>query len=275
MTPSTRLHLTTCRQSRADSLESPSHRGRHARLGVFAIATQRQRRGHLARAARSGTVAICASLAVGAPQAIATQSAYLPVKEAAIRFARTINRDAHEQVRKGAAAVTVVKRCCATRVLRVHYRTKPGGTIEQGSYVLSLRTKQGVLQRVVISQTITEIGGRLETGRWERQWESKFAIARTTGARSHRWKFSDFYGDTSHTAGGPNEPAHGEGLAQECARYRQLPGPLYAEVLVQLRNARRGVPTAPGRLPSAACGPGRVAWYVIPRHQATPAEGGA
>lgn len=201
----------------------------------------------------ASTSASCLSLVLGVPQAVATPAARRSTEQTARTLARIISRDAHKLIGRHTWSVTVTRRFCAVRVLRVYFRGKPIGDVEQGSYLLSLRTRRGVLQSVAISQTATEVGEVPEAGRWERRWQSRFVIERTSGVRSHRWKFSDFYADISQTAGGPSEPAHGAGGARECSQYRQLSGRLYAEVLLQLRNAKRGVPYSPSRVPLALC----------------------
>jgi hypothetical protein len=165
------------------------------------------------------------------PDRVATQ-------RVAARLAAIIRRDAHQQAKRSRGSVTVVKRCCGVRVLRVHYRVKPTGTIHVGAYVLRLETKHGVVEGVAVFQYAAEVGVRIGTERWRRSWKYAFTIHHESADRSRGWTFSVSYEDVSELEASSPGPVQGLGSSREC----RLPGPVpiavYRKVLEMLVSAK-------------------------------------
>ena len=197
---------------------------------------------------------ICLWLMLGVAPATASQSACLPTARAAATLAKIIRRDARQRIRRHENSVTVTRRCCGVRVLRVHYKVRATGDIKQASYVVSLRTKHGVLRGVGISESSTEAGYSQERGGWENTEESHFAIDYAPPGPNHGWSFTDSYDANGQTTVGPaGRPTIGLGSGQACHLPRPVPRLLYMEVLLTLGRAQRHVLSAPGRLPLLAC----------------------
>jgi hypothetical protein len=200
--------------------------------------------------------AICGwGLALGVPSVDAARLASVPTARVAATLARIIRRDVRQQIRRhNEAAVTVTKRCCGVRVLRVNYKVRATGDIKQASYVLSLRTKHGVLRGVAISESSTEAGHSQERGGWENSWDRHFAIDHASPGSNHGWSFSYSYGELGQAVGPPGGPRIGLGFFRECHLLRPVPRLLYMEVLLMFDSARHRAPSAGGQAPSSACG---------------------
>jgi hypothetical protein len=199
--------------------------------------------------------AICVSLVFGVSESLAAQ--LLPTPRVATALAKVIRRDARQQIRRHKTSVTVTKRCCGVRILRVRYTVRATGDTKQDSYVLSVLTKDGVLRGVSVSQSATEAGPSQALGSGETRWESRFAIDHAGPNPNRGWSFSYSYGESGQTVGPPNGPSIGLGFSQECRLPRPVPRLLYMEILVTLGRAKRHVVSRLGRLPSAACEPQR------------------
>jgi len=184
----------------------------------------------------------CIWLVACVPPTGAAQPPSLPPARAARTLARIIRRDARQQYRRSAAAVTVTRRCCGVRVLRVHYRAKASGDMTTDDYVLMLQTRRGILQVVAISESSTEAGYKPETGNWTNTWQDEFAIHHEDG-----WSFSAEDSDISSVEHGLGGRPSGEGFARECQLPAPVPRALYTEALLMLQNASRHV-SSPGLL---------------------------
>jgi hypothetical protein len=199
---------------------------RAAALAMLAFAAS------LCAGAVVGTTVI--SLLLGVPAADAVGSASVPTARAATIVARLIRRAAHKQIRRSGTAVSVTRRCCGIRVLRVHYRAKISGAIKRNAYVLRLETQRGILQDVSISEFSSEAGYRPGDGRWTRDWQDEFALHRESPGPKAGWRFRDFYSEVSQVDERLGGPALGVGFARECGLPASVPRALYDEALARL-----------------------------------------
>jgi len=200
----------------------------------------------------AATCAIGASVVLGVPAALAGRPARVPGAHVAGALARIIRRDARQQLARHRGAVTVTKRCCGVRSLRVHYRVQPKGDVRRASYELSLITRHGIILEAGIAVSSSEAGSGPGAGRWEKRWRGAFAIERSSGGPDQGWSVHGSYEEAGDTVGGPAGGARsGLGFAREC----RLPGPvprlLYEKLLLMLARAKRRV-LSPQPLP--ACG---------------------
>ena len=200
-------------------------------------------------------VSVCLSGGAGWSAAWGARSARFPTARVAATLAAIIRRDAHEGVRRPKTAVTVTKRCCGVRLLRIRYRAKSTALTRRGAYMLSLETRHGAVQGVAVSAISTEVGYGVDAGGWEDDWTYDFAIHHGSPGADDRWGVSVSYEDTASVGhafdGGPPT---GEASSQECespAPY--LPGALYDETLLFLGRAKLGLPLLPETRWREAC----------------------
>ena len=196
----------------------------------------------------------CIWLVLAVPPAAAAQSPEIPLSRAARTLAEIIRRDARQEYRRSKVAVTVTKRCCGVRVLRVHYRAKVAGDITTDAYVLKLETRRGILQGVAISESATEAGYKPEIGSWKDDWQQEFAIHHASHGPNRGWSFSDFSAGTSGIKEVVDAQAidRGVGDSQECGLPAPLPRAVYQEALVMLESAKRHIASGLSQ-PSTYC----------------------
>jgi len=200
-------------------------------------------------------LALCVCLIAGlcASPAGARQASPLHIERAARAIARVIRRDARQRARHSVSAVTVTRRCCHVRTLRVHYRVAPSGALRGDSYVLVLSTRRAAIQEVAISESsasayITAGGGRLKS------WSTyEVAIERNAAGRN-RWHFFVFLSESAEERPHAGRPSRGSAFSDECAIPAHfVPRLLYREAMRLLRNARLREPSFPQQDPLAAC----------------------
>jgi hypothetical protein len=189
-------------------------------------------------------------LALSAAGAQVAQADSLDTAKVAAALAAIIRRDAREQLRASRSAVTVTKRCCGVRVLRVHYDVRASRPLATHSaYVLRLETRRAAVQGVAVFEASSEapyIGG----GR-SGESSSLFAFAIH---REHRdWRTVISYEQISQGVEELNGHAGGLGFARACALRSTLPRALYGEVLRTLERARHHRAFAPTGLAPANC----------------------
>jgi hypothetical protein len=197
---------------------------------------------------RLGGMAVACGLCVGSllaiSQARAARSPNLPTARVAALFAAIIRQDARQAGRRSKASVTVVKRCCGVRVLRVHYRAKPTGHVKRGAYVLRLEARRGIVQGVAIFESATEVRKP-----WSTAWHSGFVIHHESHGPSGGWSFGVFYDDISTTVEAMAGPRTGLGSSWECRLPAPVPAALYQDVLGIMASAKRHDPARLRRLP--------------------------
>jgi hypothetical protein len=202
-------------------------------------------------------VAVACSICVGAiALGVSPARAMRPNGRSTARvahaLAKIIRRDARQEGRRSKNTVTVTKRCCGVRVLRVHYQAKVRRRVS-AAYILRLETKRGTIRGVAVSESSTEVGyeAGAKIGENTRQYE--IAIQHAPHGPNGGWSFRVFYADISWTAHGPAGQRMGEGSAFECQHPGLVPTPVYEQALTVAREARRHVPAAPQAVLRSAC----------------------
>jgi hypothetical protein len=204
--------------------------------------------------ARVGRVAVACgawvSLALCSQPALAARSRTVPTAAAATRLARLIRRDAGLESRRFRHAVTVTKRCCGVRVLHVHHRAKAAGS-RNDTYVLTVETRRGVLESVVLSEHSSEERQGPRGTVVKISLDYLFAIVRLR-SRRNAWIVSAVSGAIRSTTGGSG-PQFGSGSSMGCGRPGPMPLALYERALRSLRRAKRHYPAAFADLAGSAC----------------------
>jgi hypothetical protein len=195
--------------------------------------------------------AAAAWLALSAGIAQAARAGSVDAASVAAALARIIQRDAREELRVSRGAVTVARRCCGVRVLRVHYGVKRGPGSSQSSYVLRLEARGGALQGVAIFESSSE--AHYKAGARTGESSSLFAFVIHHPRRS--WSTIVSYEDISRGREGLGGHPGGLGFARACALRSTLPRALYSEVLSALERARRHRAFEPNGLAPSFCFP--------------------
>jgi hypothetical protein len=188
-------------------------------------------------------------LVLSAVGAQAAQADRVDAAKAAASLAAIIRSDAREELRVSRSAVTVTKRCCGVRVLRVHYGVKESVPLKQSSYVLRLETRRGDVQGVAVFESTSE--ARSRAGVRTSESSSLFAFAIHHARRS--WSTVVSYEQLSRGVEGLNGHAGGLGFAKSCGLSSTLPRTLYAEVLRTLERAKHHRAFAPDVLGPSLC----------------------
>jgi hypothetical protein len=197
-----------------------------------------------------GVAAFCAFvwLVPSALPAVAMSSGTVPTRLVAVRLAAIIERDARQAVRSH-AIVTVVRRCCGTRALRIHYRVKPTGSIVAGTYVLRLETSRDAVQGVGVFESANELDPRLGA-HGENGWRFVFVIHHERRGSHGGWAFGASF-EEGESGGGSNGASFGVSSLRECRLPRPVPIALYHEVVGVLMGAPRHELVRPD--PATAC----------------------
>jgi uncharacterized membrane protein YgcG len=181
--------------------------------------------------------------------AFAADSGGVPAAQAAAKLARIIRRDAHQQHGRFPGAVTVTRRCCGVRVLRVHYHAAARQGVSD-VYVLRLVTRAGELEGVALFEHPSE-ARREPTGAVLRA-TSDYAFAIERGGSGGGWHFGASSDEaTSFSAGGGARG--GASSSFECRSFHPLRLALYERALTSLSRAKRHRAGAFRRLARSAC----------------------
>jgi hypothetical protein len=198
------------------------------------------------------SLAPCSAPAFAArPRAFAARSRTVPTGRAAAKLARIIRRDALLQGRRSRRGVTVTKRCCGVRVLRVHYYARLAGDARD-AYVLRVETRAGLLEGVALvehaSEERSEPGGKV----LKRTSDDVFAIKleRSGGGRAPSLIASSVEAASRTGGSGPQSAVSS---FSECRSSAPLPRSLFERVLTSLARAKRHYPAVFADLPRFAC----------------------
>jgi hypothetical protein len=191
----------------------------------------------------------CAWLALSAGVAQAAHVDKVDAATVAASLAAIIRADAREELRASRSAVTVTKRCCGVRVLRVHYAVNGSVPLRQSSYVLRLETRRGEVRGVAVFESTSE--ARYRAGVRTSESSSLFAFAIHHAGRS--WSTVVSYEELSRGLEGLNGHLGGLGFAKACGLRSTLPRALYTEVLRTLERAKHHRAFAPDVLGPSLC----------------------
>jgi hypothetical protein len=182
------------------------------------------------------TSCACAWLGLGALPAVAMTSGTVATARVADRLAAIIRRDAR-QAERSKNDVTVVRRCCGTRALRIHYRVKHSGSIVAGTYVLRLETTRAGVQGVGVFESVSELDRGLGTS-GKSTWGFAFVIHHEPRGPNGGWTYGGSYED-GESGGESNGASFGASSLRACRLPRPVPTVLYREVLGLLTSALR------------------------------------
>jgi hypothetical protein len=206
----------------------------------------------MTRAGRGAVACIVWGCLAPPSPAFAVRARTVPAGAAAAKVARLIRRDARLQIRRFARAVTVTERCCAVRVLRVHYHARAASG-QRDAYVLRLETKSGVLTSVSLSERSSGTSHEAEDKTTRFRLDSEFTIMRARSGGRGAWLFSAETSEISSTTGGPG-PQTGLGFSDGCGSPAgPMPLGLYRRTLTSLGRAKRHIPAAFAGLATSAC----------------------
>ena len=206
---------------------------------------------------RLGGVVVACSLCMWPLLAISqvstARSSTLPTARVAAIVARIIRQDARQSRRRSRASVTVVRRCCGVRVLRVRYRTKPRGYIKRGAYVLRLEASRDVVRGVGIFVSATEVRKTSGIRSGKSAWRYGFVIHHESHGSNGGWSFGEFSEGVSSSVGGRGRPSVGLGFSRECRLYAPIPTAFYQQVSGILARAKRHEAARSQGLPTSVC----------------------
>jgi hypothetical protein len=194
----------------------------------------------------AGTAGAWLMASAGAAQI--ADAASLDTAKVAAALEAIIRRDAREELRESRRAVTVTKRCCGVRVLRVHYGAK-AGPLSQSDYVLRLEVRRGALQGVAVFESSSEV--QYKAGMKSSESSSLFAFA--IHHERHGWSTVVSYEETSHGSEGLGGHPGGLGFARACVLRTTVPRALYESVLRTLERAKHHRAYAPEGLAPSVC----------------------
>jgi hypothetical protein len=200
---------------------------------------------------RLGGVAACSAclwVVLGAFPVVAMRSDTVATARVAARLAAIIRRDAL-QAERSKDVVTVVRRCCGKRVLRIHYRVKLAGDIVAGAYVLRLETARGVVQGIGLFESASELDPRLGS-HGEKNWRLVFVIHHESHTSSGGWSSGGSYQE-GELGGESNGASFGASSIRECRLPGRVPTAVYHELLRVLIEAPRHDLVHPD--PATAC----------------------
>jgi hypothetical protein len=206
----------------------------------------------MARVARVGVACLAGvSLAALSPPTLAARSPTVPAAAAAAKLAGIIRRDARLQFRRFPHAVTVTRRCCSVRVLRVHYHARVSGG-GSDAYTMRVETQRGRVLGVALFERSSEEGLEHEGKREKATAAYVFALKHEGSGGNGSWRLTVSAVEASSTGGGSG-PRSGISSFIECRPPPPLPRALYERALTSLGRARHHFRAAFQVLALSAC----------------------
>jgi hypothetical protein len=200
----------------------------------------------------AGTAGAWMALGGGSAQAARAQAAQadkLATADVAAALAAVIRSDAREELHRSRNTVTVTRRCCGVRVLRVRYGSKGARPAARSFFVLRLEVRHGGLQGVAVFLSASE--AQYKGGAKASESSSRFTFVIHHERRN--WNTLVSYEEISQGPELLSGHPGGLGFARTCLLRSSLPVVLYRSVLRTLERAKRHRAFAPEGLAPGVC----------------------